>query len=56
MHAVMGVVLERESRELAAPHFQSLEKGPLAATPIGKLGSRARARPVSGKAGKREEK
>ena len=56
LHAVMGLVLERESRELAAPHFQSLEKSPLAATPIGKLGSRSRVRAASGKAGRREPK
>lgn|GEM_PF-5870735 len=54
LHAVMGLALERESPELAATHFRSLEQSPLGATPIGKLGSRARA--ASGKAGKRGPK
>ena len=56
LHAVLGLALERESPELAATHFRSLAESPLAATPIGKLGSRSRPRAAAGKAGKREPK
>jgi hypothetical protein len=56
LHAVLGLALERESPEQAAAHFRSLAQSPLAATAIGKLGSRSRARAPSGKAGKREPK
>jgi hypothetical protein len=55
-HAVMGVVLERMLPELAAPHFRALAEGPLAASALGKLASRSRARAPSGRAGKRGTK
>jgi hypothetical protein len=56
LSAVMALALERESPELAAPHFRWLEKSPLAATPVGKLGRRSRAHAPSGKTAKREPK
>jgi hypothetical protein len=43
-HAVMGVALERERPDAAAAHYRALAEGPLANTPLGKLGARPRPR------------
>lgn len=51
-HAVMGVALERERPEEAAAHYRTLAEGPLATTPLGKLGGRPRQRDT-GKRGAR---
>ena len=56
LHAVMGLVLERERPEEAAAHFRAVANSGLTATPLGKLGNRSRLRSSPRKAGKRELK
>lgn len=54
LHAVMGLLLERERPGQAAAHFHAAANSGLSGTPLGKLGNRSRAPQPSGKARKRE--
>jgi len=53
MDAVLGLAAERERPDLSVAHLRALAAGPLAKTNVGKLVNHSRARPTSGKAGKR---
>lgn len=50
IHAVLGLALEREKGDLSVTHYRTLAAGPLAASALGKIGSRRR------EAGKRAAK
>jgi hypothetical protein len=52
-HAVMGLVLEQSNPEQSAGHYQALGQSSLAATRVGKLGTRPRGRAGAGKGSKR---